>query len=384
MSATAGPLRLAFCITELETGGAEQCLVELATRLDRDRFQPVVYSLAGPPAEPRHLLVARLHEAEVAVNFLGARRPWDIGWLTRRLGRALAEQRCELIQTFLFHANLVGRLAARWGKVPRVISGIRVAERRRGWRLWADRLTSPLVDAHVCVSQSVAEFSRGPGGLPAERLVVIPNGVDIQRFEAAKPLDLTTLGLPSGRRAVTFVGRLDPQKGLDQLIAHARRWLDQVAGHDLLVVGAGPQRAELERVASRSGLDNRIHFAGWSSQVPEILAASDLLVLSSNWEGLPNAVLEAMASRLAVVATDVEGVRELLGPAADEQVVPAGRPEVLASRIMEILSNPPLRERLGRENQLRAGRHFSLEKMVEAYSELYQRLRNRDRRAGDS
>ena len=124
---------------------------------------------------------------------------------------------------------------------------------------------------------------------------------------------------------VTFVGRLEKQKGVNWLIESAPLWLAELPDCHLLLVGDGPMRATLESAAAASGLGERIHFAGWRADVPEILAASDLLVLPSAWEGMPNVVLEAMASRRPVVATDVEGVRELLGPGADLQTVPYER-----------------------------------------------------------
>jgi glycosyltransferase involved in cell wall biosynthesis len=363
------PVSVALCITELDVGGAEQALVELATRLDRHRFTPVVYALSQPTNE-RATLPLRLREAGIETHFLGGRHVGHLPFIIRRLARHLKRQRPSLLLSFLFHANFVARLAARAAGVPVVLSGIRVAEHGVWWHRWIDQLTSRLVDRHVCVSQAVAEFSARRTRLPANRLVVIPNGVDVARFQHAMPLDLTELGLAVGRRAVTYVGRLDHQKAIPELIAHSPSWLDRLPDHDLLLVGAGPQADELRALAQRSGIADRVHFTGWRDDVPRILRASDLFVLPSRWEGMPNALLEAMAAGLPVVATDVEGVRELLGPAANEQVVaPADWPG-LAHRLAKLAGDRERASRLGRVNQVRAA-DFSWQAMVAAYESLF-------------
>lgn len=373
---TLTPLRLALCITELDIGGAERCLVELATRLDRRRFAPVVYALSAEPAPTTPSLVPQLREAGIETHFLGGRRASQFPLIVRRLARLLRTQQAELVQSFLFHANLAARLAGRRAGVPHVLSGIRVAERAARWHLWCDRLTSRLVDRYVCVSRSVADFSRDEAGLPSDKLVVIPNGIDVERYQRAEPLDLTLLGLGAGRRAVTFVGRLERQKGLLDFLRHSPRWLGRLPYHDLLLVGTGPQESALREEAERAAIAARVHFIGWRDDVPRILRASDLFVLPSQWEGMPNALLEAMAAGLPVVATDVEGVRELLGDGARCQVEVRGNLEEFCELIVSLLAESTLADRLGQDNQRRA-REFSWQSMVAAYQRLFDDMAGR-------
>jgi glycosyltransferase involved in cell wall biosynthesis len=144
--------------------------------------------------------------------------------------------------------------------------------------------------------------------------------------------------------------------------------------HDLLLVGAGPERARLEQQAVRLGISPRVHFAGFRADVPEILAASDVLLLPSRWEGMPNVVLEAMAAGKPIVATDVEGVGEALGPAAAQQVVRPGHAEAFAAKLNLILGDAALANALGRENQNRVRELFSIDAMVCAYQKLYASL----------
>ncbi|NLE37550.1 MAG: glycosyltransferase [Pirellulaceae bacterium] len=364
---------VALCITELDVGGAERCLVELATRLDRRRFEPVVYALARPPEGDRSCLSA-LEAAGIDVHFLGLRRKYQFPIAVARLARRFKRQRPDVVQSFLHHAGIVSRLAARWAGVPVVVSGIRVAERRERWPLWLDRTTTGMVDRHVCVSRAVARFSIVEGGLPEASLVVIPNGIDLQRYQNAVPADLRDVGIVSERRLVTYIGRLDAQKGLEWLLRGARSWLADAPDCDLALVGQGPQRSALERLAAEEGISDRVQFLGFRADVPALLARSSLLVLPSRWEGMPNVVLEAMAAGLPVVATDVEGVAELLGDDADGQVVPFGDTAAFAAAVTRILSDRDLADRLGRRNRSRAAEYFQIDDMVERYQTLWTEL----------
>lgn len=369
--------RLAFCITELAPGGAERCLTELVTRLDRRKFEPIVYSLAPAPAPHEPSLRQVLEAAGVPLRFLGAHRAWRAPAVVRRLASSLRQDQPSLLQTFLFHANILGRIAGRRAHVPRIVSGIRVAERRHGWYLWLDRWTQRMVDRHVCVSQSVADFSSRVAGLPADRLTVIPNGIDVERFVRASPADLRAYGVGAGRKALIFVGRLDAQKRARWLIDMAPQWLDLLPNYDLLLVGDGPERGDLEMTCRQQGIANRVHLAGWSNEVPSILKASHVLLLPSAWEGMPNVVLEAMAAGLPVVCTEVEGVRELLGPQFDQQTAPLGNAQLFSDKLVAIAGSPELAAKLGAGNQERARLEFSLDAMVQSYSELYESLLSR-------
>ena len=371
-TALPSPLPIAFVITELEVGGAEQALVNLATGLNRERFSPVVYSLQGRPQKGR--LVRRLEEAEIPVRFLDVRSYWQCFSAVSRLAEYFRQQQPRVVQSFLFHANVVATLAARRAKVPRMVTGIRVADPSR-WRQRVERWFTSRADKVVCVSQGVADYCRERSGFPADKLVVISNGVDLLRFESVPPANLTELGVTAGRRVILYVGRLDKQKGLDWLHQKVMpRVLRELPEHDLLLVGDGPQRGGLELLTVQQRLSSRVHFAGWQSNVASILAASDLLILASRWEGMPNVVLEAMAAGMPVVATQAEGVQELLGAEATEQLCPHEDATGFAERIVRLAQDPALAAELGARNRARAATEFSLTAMVSRYAALYESL----------
>jgi glycosyltransferase involved in cell wall biosynthesis len=315
-------------------------------------------------------LADRLQQAAVPLRTFGARHWAQFPWIIRALSRQMKADRPRLLQSFLFHANVLGALAARRAGVPHVLTGIRVAERRHGWHLRLARWTDRWVERHVCVSRAVRDFSATSGGLPENKLVVIPNGVDLSRFDRPGTSPVDDLGVPRDRRFITCIGRLDPQKGLDWLLELVPPVLADCPRHDVLIVGEGPQRAALLRQAASRGVGPRVHFAGFRADVPRILAASDVLALPSRWEGMPNVLLEAMAAGKPVVATDVEGVTEALGPAAAQQVVRRDHAEAFAAKLRAILQNPALAAELGRANR-RQAESLSVEKMVAAYERLF-------------
>jgi glycosyltransferase involved in cell wall biosynthesis len=364
----ATPIRIAFCVTDLDPGGAERCLVQLATGLDRGEWEPRVYCL-GVPGE----LVETLERANVRVECLGARSIRNVG-VAPRLARRLQSFRPALLQTFLFHANLAGRIAGRWAGLPVIVSGVRVAEHEHRWHLWCDRLTQRLVTRNVCVSQSVANFSTAHGGIHPEKITVIPNGVDIDCYADARPADLEPLGIPPGSRTILCVGRLHPQKGQRLLLEAAAPLFTADPELHILLVGNGPLHAELDALIDDRQWRRHVHLAGRRRDVPELMRAATLLVLPSLWEGMPNVVLEAMAAGLPVIASDVEGVRELLGNDMRGIVFSAGSVDDLRAGLVGMLRDPGLRNRVAIESQEFVRSYFTSEAMLSKYVRLYRQL----------
>jgi glycosyltransferase involved in cell wall biosynthesis len=290
------------------------------------------------------------------------------------LSRELRQFRPELLQTFLFHANLVGRIAAWRAGVPRVVCGIRVAERRANLHLRLDRWTQRLVDRYVCVSRGVADFSVSIGRLPPHKIEVIGNGVDVSAFDQARPADLAPFGIPPSGRVVVTVARLDAQKGLVDLVEAASLLAGSIPDLHFLIVGEGAQRSELETLIAHCGLSGRVHLAGHRSDIPQILRAAFAFVLPSRWEGMPNAVLEAMATGLPVIATHVEGTDELVQPGITGLLVSPQSPPQIASALAELTAEPDRAATMGRAGRERAQSEFLWESVVENYERLYRSL----------
>ncbi len=367
-------IKIALCITDLDLGGAERCLMHLALNIDRQRFEPVVYCLGPRPTREQASCLPPLEAAGIEVHCLDGRGIWQFLRVEGCLKRLLTAQSPQVVQTFLFHANILGRITARRAGVGVVLSGIRVAEREKHWHLWLDRLTQSKVDRYVCVSHAVANFSAMQAGVPATKIVVIPNGIDLELFANCQPADLTTLGIAPKRRVATFIGRLEPQKGVQWLVETAPIWLKQCPDAELLIVGEGPLENSLKEACEVAGIAQHVHFAGWRADIPAILAASAVLVLPSAWEGMPNVVLEAMAGRRPVVATDVEGVRELLGPDWSRQTVTYGDTQSFVSKLVGFIEDPVEAAFVGEQNHRRVEENYTLSRMITAYEDLWESL----------
>lgn len=366
------PTRIAFCVTDLDPGGAERALVQLVTRLDRQRWDPRVYCLTGPGR-----LVEDLERAGIPTVCFGARRRWQVA-VVWKLFRALREFQPTLIQSFLFHANIASRFAGWLAGVPHRISGIRVAERRRKIYLWVDRWTESLIERHVCVSQSVADFSIHPGGLTPGKLMVIPNGVNAEQFSSLAPLELGAWSITTDADVWVTAGRLDTQKGPWVLFEAVRTLSTAYPRLRLLWAGEGPLRQELQTWIDSHQLQHIIQLIGWRDDLPRLLKAAHGFVLTSNWEGMPNVVLEAMAAGLPTVSTRVEGVAEIIENGVTGWLAPVGDSSEFARIWSQVLDNPKQREQVASAGQRHVRETFSWDEMERRYAGLYEQVLNQD------
>ena len=352
-------------ITELEVGGAERALTQLAVALHHDGDRVRVFSLSPPPK--RTELVERLDRAGIPVCF-GSARSWrDIVPLRRRLRAWLRERPEAICQSFLFHANVLTATCLESDR--RAVAGIRVAE-RRAVRCIIEKRALRRFDHVVCVSQAVAQFADSRLGVTADRCSVIGNAVEADRFRSVDPFDWRSIGWEDESRVALFIGRFHPQKNLAALQRTALSWLADDTSRKLVLVGDGPQRQSLEAWATGIGPD-RVRVMPWQPDVAPLLAACRVLVLPSRYEGMPNVILEAMAAGRPVVCSRVEGSEELVG-GDDLQSYPPDDDAQLIERMDCFLGDGELAERVGASNRQRVCDRFSVAKMAAAYRRTYR------------
>jgi starch synthase (maltosyl-transferring) len=357
--------RIFYLITELDAGGAEKALFELATRLDRKRFEPVVACLTG-----RGPFGDRLQEKGIEVILIDMRGWWDLAaWL--RLRRALRANRPHVLHTFLFHANLAGRLASVRLGIGTKIASVRVEEPRLR-HLWLECLTQGLTDVFTCVSESARQYTHRRAHVPMNKLVVTPNGVDPSDCDVPVMVPPPEWRLPDDAPVVAFVGRLDRQKNPLLLLRAAARVVHEVPDAVFAFAGTGRLEARCRAEADRMGLSDSIRWLGWLSDIRPLLARMDLVALPSSWEGMPNVMLEAMACGKPAVATNVGGCPELIVEGETGFLVPPGDEAALAERILRLLRDVELRRRLGAAARRRVEREFSINAMVERNESLYE------------
>lgn len=369
------PVRVSLLITDLNVGGAEKAMLSLALGLKRDRWQVSVINLGGE--EP---LAAELRRAGLEVTCLGVSKRKPVQAI-RHLAAALRKQKPEILQCFMFHANVAGRLAARLARVPWVLGGLRVAEHEKSWHLIVDRLTNRLASGSVCVSEGVKRFSITYGGLAQSRLTVIPNGVNTAPIDTATPLDRKTLGLNAKQHIALFIGRLDAQKGLPYLLDAAEIVASKQPDWHLVMIGREGSESDYfrEKVESSRVLARHVHWLGFRTDVAAMLKAADVLVLPSLWEGMPNVVLEAMACGRAVIGTDVEGTGELVIDGETGWLVPPESVDKLAEAMLAAANEPRTTEKRGRAGRLRVEEGFTLERTIAAYDRLWTSVLGYDR-----
>ncbi|MFK7779217.1 MAG: glycosyltransferase [Gimesia sp.] len=366
------PVPIAFCITGLQPGGAERALVQIVKRLNRENWSPVVYSMTGTGP-----LVEELQLAGIPTELLCAKSPWDVRIIWRLAGK-LKLQKPVLLQSFLFHANLTSRFAARLARIKHSVSGIRVSEKRKNGHLLMDRWTNRLVELNICVSQSVADFSVQQGKLSESKVTVIPNGVDFDLYDGAEAMDLSLWGIPADAKVVLFVGRLDPQKAPGDLLTAFDHFAEQKSDFHLLFVGDGPLKAELEQCASQMTCAKRIHFAGWQPQIPQLMKASSCLVLPSLWEGMPNVVLEAMAAGLPVISTVVDGVSELIQNGNQGTLVACDSPVEIQQALLDLSTRPEEFQQMAVNAQNTVKKEFTWDSIAQKYEQIYENLLSDD------
>jgi glycosyltransferase involved in cell wall biosynthesis len=363
-------IRLLLIIPTLVRGGAEKQLTLLARGLPRDRFEVHVAVLthSGP-------LEAALREDNIPLTIIGKRWKFDPAayW---RLRRHIRELRPDVVHTWLFAANAYGRQAAASVGVKHIIAGERCVDPwKAAWQLTIDRALAKKTERIVTNSSGVKDFyiSRG---LPAEKFVVIPNGIELDRAQPASSREeiLAELRLPATARLIGAVGRLWPQKRVKDLIWAADLLKSTRDDTHLLIIGDGPQRERLERYRDQNEIADRVHFLGERGDVPRLMPHFDALWLASEYEGQSNAIMEAMLARVPVIATDIPGNRDLVVDGTTGYLVPVGDRFEFTRRTHWLLDDSALRQRLGDASRKRVLRDFSVGQMVDRHAALYRGL----------
>jgi len=372
-------MKLLHIITDLDVGGAETMLLRLATGMDPARFPCRVVSLItpGPVGD-------RLREAGIAVDTLGMRRgrPSPAGlW---RLVRILRAFRPDVVQTWLYHADLIGlaglRLAFPFGPRPALAWNLRCSymaldqyPRMTTLTLKACAALSRLPDAVLTNSSEARRFHEGLG-YRARRFEVIPNGFDTDRFRPdpeARRSVREELGIPQDATVVGHVARFDPMKGHALFIEAAALAEARLSSPHFVLAGRGVDdgNAVLARWLSCSGLDGgRVHLLGERDDMPRLMAAMDVHVSSSLGESFPNAVGESMACGVPNVVTDVGDSAVLVGRTG--RVVPPEDPAALADALVELLAAGAPED----SPRVRIEKNYSLSTILEKFTFFYESL----------
>ena len=360
--------RITYVITDLKTGGVPLHLLRLAVAL-RDRgWDPHVISLAWPGP-----VSSQLRDAGVSTDACNAFGPRDLVVVLRRLVARLRRSRPALVHSLLFHANTACRLAMPLAGLShrRLICEIQTVEIERRWHLTIGGSLHRLGACVVGNSPSVLEHLRRCAYMAPARLRLIEGGVDIDRIRRSPRVERAALGIDERRPVVLWVGRLDPVKGLDELLV-AFSSVAQTTDAHLLIAGDGAYEPHVRAAIADNALQGRVSMLGRRDDVGGLLKLADVFVFPSRTEGMPNALLEAMATGKAIVTTNVPGCRDLIQHGRNGLLVPAQDPPRLADAMKRLLCDRPLADRLAAAAAEIVEARYTFARCVDRYESLYQ------------
>lgn len=363
---TSRPL-VAHIIDELPPDGAERLLVDLMRRRS-GRFRYVVVCLVkGGPLESEFAALG------VPVVIIGRTSKFDLG-MVLRLARWMRREQVAVVHTHLFTADVFGRLAACLAGVRAVLS---TSHNVNGWKGRAhrllDRLLAGVSSRVVGCTEEVGRVLVQRDRIPARKVAVVENGVDLRRFDAVSAEGVRQeFGIAPDAMLMGVVGRLHPQKGHEDLLQAFVR-LRQLTDRKFqcLFIGEGDLRSQLEAEVARLGLGDVVRFTGLRQDVPRLLVALDVFVMPSRWEGLPMAMLEAMACGKPCVVTSVGGIPSVIDDGANGLMLPAEQPEAMAHALARMLTDEGLRRRLGATARDCALRRYDVGRALAAYEAMY-------------
>ncbi len=367
------PVRVLYVISKMGVGGTERHLLEVLGHLDRRRVAPALHCLRLRP-EDRYAAEARRLGVEVVDGGVGETLQGPaLAPAVARLAAELRRRRVEVVHAYLFHANFVGPLAARLARVPVALASKRNLDRypRRRDRVIC-RVGNALADRVTVNAEAVREHIHRLERCPREKLVVVPNGIDVRRVQAwPREAWWRLLGGPPRGPVIGTVGRLVPTKGQADLLEAAVSIVDRVPDARLVLAGDGPLRTALEDRARALGLAGHVAFLGEVPDAAGLLPWLDLFVLPSLIEGMPNSAIEAMAARRAAVVTDVGGNAEVVVDGGTGLVVPARDPRSLAEAVLTLLKDPERARAMGEAGRARAAALFGADRMARRLEALY-------------
>lgn len=374
------PIRVVYCIDNMQVGGTELNALRTAERLDRRRFSISVVCIrdTGP-------LMARYQEAGIPVHSFPMTSLLGVEAVRQglRLVRLLRQERADIVHSHDAYTSVYGTICARIAGVRGIIASRRSwhSPHLRGRILQANRIAYRFAHRVVGNSPSVSRLVESEGGVSASRIVTIPNFLDPEAFEPIPAADrrrmLDELGVPQDAFVVGIVARLSLVKDHATLLRAIASLRLQIPALHCVLIGDGPERPHLEALADSLGIRDLVHFAGERTQPPNLHGLFDVSVLCSTSEAFPNSVLEAMAAARPVVATDVGGTPDAVHQGTTGLLVRPSDPSRLADAILRLYTEPALRTKLGIAACAAARAGYSADAVIGQVESLYTRLAGR-------
>jgi glycosyltransferase involved in cell wall biosynthesis len=363
----------------IASGGAERVAMQIATGLDRDRFESVYCAsryVAGAEQIPM-VAAAERRMDEAGIRYFGLARGSSLNLASwSPLYRALRQERFDVIHAHMFGSNVWGTLVGRLARVPVVVAHEHTwSFEGKPLRRFVDReVIGRFSHVFVAVSRDDERKMIEIEGVDPGKVLFVPNGIPTPPPPSGADVR-AELGIPRDAPVIGTVSVLRPQKALDLLIRAALPLLSELPDLRVLIAGAGPEEEKLTDLVSDLGVGDRVLLLGYRADVPDVLAALDVAVSSSSFEGSPLAVMEFMESALPIVATRVGGVPDLIDDGVQGLLVEPGDAEGLGAAVRRMLADREAARAMGERARDRRRAEFDVDLMVRRFESLYERLR---------
>ncbi len=364
--------RIVHIIDDLHGGGAQQQLYELVRNLPKDEWDPIVISLSQEKLQ----LADQFEQAGISVQCIHQQGKWSWScfWELVHTLRAL---NADVVHTWLFTADLYGRLASRWLGQACVISSIRSVQTDKPKHyVWVDRFLKNITHKFIVNADIIQPVMHEREGVSFDKIKTVHNGIDLENFISNGHAQTVReeLGLSRDDQVIGIVSRLMPVKDPMTFLLAARAVHQEMPQVKFVIVGDGELSEELQSHVQDWGLQGQVIFTGFRQDRARLLSAMDIVALSSLYEGCSNAILEAMAVGKPVVATDVGGNRELVRVGKSGYLVRAQDPKAMADVFKQLLRDDALRIKMGHMGRQLVEENFTLEQLVRKTSKVYREL----------
>lgn len=367
-------LKILHIISKLPIGGVENQLLLVLKNYNREKFQPFVCSLSdkgeiGKEIEKIGIKVFALNKLKHTFDFS----------IVKDICNIIKREKIQIVRTHQYHANFYGRIAAKKSKVPCIVASVHNVYTRdkKLHRRIINRFLAKFTDKIIAVSEEVKRDILKYDKIPEDKVQVIYNGVDLNAFNQSfdKKQIKKKLGInPDDVPVIGTVGRLTEQKGHIYLLQAILKLKNKFPDIKVLIVGDGPLMDALKSYTSSSGLSKNVIFTGFKRDIPALLSIMDIFVFPSLWEGLPNALIEAMASGKTIIASNLPQIKEVLGSDGLGILVPPKDSDSISQSIDFLLKNEEIAKKMGNLAKNKACIRFNIENTVRIYEKMFEKI----------
>lgn len=366
-------LNVLHIFSTLPVGGAEMLMLNIVKNIDRGVFDITICCLGEKGVIGEQIEVLGVEVISLKCKKIGG---FNLS-LILRLRDFIKERGFDIVHTHMYHANLYGRIAAWVVDVPVIFSSVHnIYRKRKLHRMLINYLLSKITDRIFVATPAVFEDVRRYDRVSAEKIEVLPYGIDTDSFTKKYDRNIIreNLGLSPEDYVIGNVARLEEAKGQRYLIEAIRILQDRGIKTKCLIIGSGSLEKELKELTINNKLDDTVIFPGTRQDLPEIFSVMDVFVFPSLWEGLPLALLSAMAAGVPVIATHAGGIKDVLVDNRNGIVVPQSDPSAIAEAVKRLMSDEKLRKSLTEEAKKNIEEYYSAKVMVKKLENIYRTI----------